>query len=132
MSNMVDVPTEELTGLALDWATDAATTGEALKVLQKLDGSGKWMFFYKDAPFPQGPVKFSTDSKQASALLERYKPLLMWDATEQWKCCITPEPNEPNYYFRQYGPTALIALCRAIVARELGSTTISVPKELVS
>lgn len=57
-TEMVEVKTADLDGLALDWAVDAIVTKKPLEVWHKEDGS-EWIFVSDGMPFP-GPDKYSS------------------------------------------------------------------------
>jgi hypothetical protein len=72
----------------------------------------------------------STDREQGYQIVEREKMLVMWDATNQWKCVLTPNMNEPHFYYRYYASTPLIAAMRCYVTKKFGDE-VEVPDELL-
>lgn len=107
--------TDKLTGPALDWA-----------VAKALGLAASWWHDYKLGY----PVSSSTDWRQGGPIIEREKiNLYTTPCPEPWKATITPDEDQPHYYFRLYGPTPLIAAMRVYVARKLGDE-IEIPKEL--
>ncbi len=125
----IKVKAGDLSGVALDWAVDAAETGDPMRVEYKKDGSGVWMLFNKHNMYaPNGPQKYSTDWKLSGPIIERERPY------EITSCC-----GDKGWYVRgrhrpcdgdqYYGETLLIAAMRCYVAAKLGDE-IEVPAEL--
>src|SRR5471032_396967 len=131
MSDFVEVKAQELSGVALDWATAKATGAAQLKVTESgavcciyamACGSGCWTAYYEP----------STDWAYGGSLIEKYAVTLTPLAISFG--------GAPSYWLAQPwdqrvmpldGPTPLIAAYRALVASVLGDT-VSVPKELLS
>lgn len=123
MSNFVEVKTAELTGPALDWAV-AKATGETLGGESIQDG---YIL-----------VGLGVDGD----LQRKFSPSTEWSQggplRDSYDVGIEPgTPNGPPYAYvpgrdleGSFGETALIALCRAIVAAKLGDV-VQVPKELI-
>lgn len=134
---LVTVPVSELTGVALNWAVDAAETGDPMRVEYKKDGSGVWMLFDKHNMYaPNGPQKYSSDWKLAGPIIDREKmdiasPRPAW---KHWKASVPTWTGTAGAIIQtheQYGPTPLIAAMRCYVASKLGET-VQVPAELLS
>lgn len=115
-AEMVEVKTADLTGLALDWAVDAALTGKPLEVWHKADG-GEWIFVSDGLPFP-GPDKYSSDWAKGGRVIGEQR--------------ITFGDNVSNYSAggfgkrTAYGPTHLVAAMRCV------GDTILVPAALLN
>lgn len=109
----------ELNGPALDGMV-AEVEGVALSAVTKgwVTGRGK----------PAGKYSPSTDWSQGGELIDRYNiELNNWSngyGGRTWLAWLSGEERELS------GATALVAICRAIVAAELGDV-VSVPAELV-
>lgn len=115
MSNMVEVKTAELTGAALNWAVmKIAFDGQDVK---------KWVLDNHAAGDPCGSP--STDWAQGGPLRDKYKV----DITEGDYAVSASILTESCECVDASGPTALVALCRAIVASKLGDV-VQVPEEL--
>lgn len=128
---VVDVQVSGLVGAALDWAVAKAENvfvhigdpelGDDLRVFFVRGGCMATVFRYSP----------STDWKIGGPLIDRYGLSLIapeegfsqWSAVKEW-CHGDIESTYPE------SPTALIAVCRAIVAGHLGEV-VSVPAELV-
>ena len=113
------IKTSELEGAALDWAVSMAICPESFKTDQK-DANGLY-------PWSTGWLRKgspSTDWSQVGPLIERYG---MWLSNDSER----PEPwiGSIGGLHMQFGPTPLIALCRAIVAMKLGHE-VDIPEEL--
>lgn len=119
-TEMVEVKTADLDGLALDWAVDAIVTKKPLEVWHKEDGS-EWIFVSDGMPFP-GPDKYSSNWAKGGRVIGEHR--------------ITFGDNISNYSAggfgkrTAYGPTHLIAAMRCIVASEHGDS-ILVPAVLL-
>ncbi len=138
MSNMIKVKAGDLSGAALDWAVDAAETGDPMRVEYKKDGSGVWMLFDKHNMYaPNGPQKYSSDWKLAGPIIERERistGVTNWDSEAyawiaHWPAYVQLAVGRVTR-FEQCGPTPLIAAMRCYVAAKLGDE-IEVPAELV-
>lgn len=129
MSDFVEVKTAELTGAALDWAVARATGADELKITDSGSvsciyemscGSGCWTGHYEP----------STDWGYGGLLVEKHRVDLIWEREGLIAAYLSDEDGYPQST-DIYGPTHLIAACRAIVAHKLGDT-VSVPKEFLS
>lgn len=117
MSAMVDVKVAELSGSALDWAVAKAQGVE-------IDLPGSDVVWAKYA----GAYSPSTDWSQGGPLIESqmvslHCPQSTYDIWAGW---VIADKGE----FCQGGDTALIAVCRTIVAAKLGDV-VNVPEELI-
>ncbi len=124
---MIEVKTSELIGAALDWAT-----AEAAGWQPKRMHGGIYMCVavlgYDDEPEP------STDWWQIGPLIEKYEIAIEptdSDPGASWRWVAKFESDGNSHGAKRWGPTPLIAACRAIVAARLGDT-VSVPAELVA
>lgn len=113
MTDLVEVKTAELIGIALDYAT------------------GKAVGAFEEGEFKFRAFNPSTRWGHAGAFIERfevtiYAPRHMRTSADGWAAQIYVV-NHPCIF---RGETPLIAACRAIVASVLGET-VSVPKELM-
>lgn len=115
------IKTEDLTGAALDWAVakaagqlDSVMMTHASHTLIHLDGH-RW------AP--------STDWSQGAPLIERYSMMIDKNFEE------FSTPEQPWFaqtdFFWCIGETVLIAICRAVVRRQLGDT-VNIPEGLIN
>lgn len=109
---MIEIKTAELTGAALDWAVARATwKGDLNSDFNKL--------FLKS-------FRPSTTWAQTGQLVDEFK---IWvsgpiRARKDWSAAVDSSTDEMR------GPTALIAICRALVQHMLGDV-VRVPAELV-
>lgn len=129
MSDFVEVKTAELIGAVLDWAVAKATGAVDLKVTEAGSvcciyemscGSGCWTGYYEP----------STDWSQGGPLIEKHHidlTLECKDLIYASLCDDSGMPVMPGDVNGAFGPTYLIAACRAIVASVLGET-VSVPR----
>lgn len=136
MTDLIEVKTADLTGPALDWAI-AQIEGIRTLMVSPRKGEPKKPF----AIFGSLALSVSGDDQSSYApstcwhcggpLIEKYMlrvaPHCMsngvvksWAADMTWPCNTMPGRT---------GPTMLVAACRAIVMKELG-TQVRVPKEL--
>lgn len=122
------IRTEHLEGLALDWAADAAKSGQLLEVRQ--NAAGDWMFFADGVPFPAGPRRFSSDWAKSGPLQEEEGIFPFCTNLGVEACQYGAKPNKAPSGSDQYGPTPLIAVARCFVAMKLGAE-VDVPAQLV-
>jgi hypothetical protein len=116
--------TQDLTGLALDWAV--------AKCLHDDD------FLFSPAPYLPDengqPAWFnpSTDWAQGGPIIERETIGLEWGPRlkEQEWLAWTPAPEQAKGEAHAYGPTPLIAAMRCYVASKMGDE-IEVPDDLI-
>lgn len=124
MSEFVEVKTAELTGAALDWAVAKVDGDKRLQTTRKQFGL--------NVPVRVVP-SYSTYWNHIGPLIEKH----IVDITVERKglfyasvCDDSGMPVMPGDVNGAFGPTHLIAACRAIVASVLGET-VSAPKDLV-
>jgi hypothetical protein len=119
---VVEMQVSGLVGPALDWAVWLAVNGEPGEAC-----STRKLIFTADRTYWQP----SEDWSQGGPLIDRYNLSLLapdegfsqWSVVKEW-CHGNIEATYPE------SPTALIAVCRAIVTANLGEV-VSVPAELV-
>ncbi|WP_085708330.1 MULTISPECIES: hypothetical protein [unclassified Pseudomonas] len=104
MNRMIRVPTEELTGPALDWAINAIEGEQQQPVAGQLD-----LFAVPDA----------------EQLITKYRVWVDVGHRHPWLADMTNNP-----FNRQIGETRAIAVFRAVVFAKRGAT-VNVPTELV-
>lgn len=129
MSNFIEMKVGELAGAALDWAVAVAGNEEPMHIRDS-----EPRLWNEDHSFGYSP---STDWEQGGPLVEKYKPWLTPPVRD-------PDPEEPYGWDAEIYdaaghevigqaigcPTALVAVCRAVVLAQLGPV-VSVPAELV-
>lgn len=134
MRTLVEVKTAELIGPTLDWAVAKAAEYEpSVYRADGLDGSVSY-----DIGLPTMSVKKpytrwspSTDWSQGGHLLERLGDVeIMQRAADDFLIFEREGLDTGSAEWRQEGPTLLIAICRSLVAKELGDV-VQVPAELV-
>lgn len=122
---MVEVKTSELIGPALDWAVAYHLNGDP--VFFKAFGA-RVLGRRITTEVANGNISPSTKWSQCGPLIDKYNMAMTcpfgMDADDEphWSCAGGGE---------SYGPTKLIAACRAIVAANSGDA-VSVPAELVN
>lgn len=137
MTDLIEVKTADLTGLALDWA---AGTADNLELELPSGFRSRTCVVWCD-PFViklEGRPDFhdktrrhwkpSSNWENGGPLIEKHAVSLHCPQStdDVWAGWVITDSGE----FCQAGDTALIAACRAIVAARLGDT-VQVPKELV-
>lgn len=145
MTDMINVAAENLEGLALDWAVGIAD-GRTLELPSAVQGRTKVVWLDPFVVKLEGRPDFhdktyrhwapSTNWEQCGPLIDKYGNSVdrvidgdpefddEVEAGYAWRSM----PGDGGYWMD--GPTALVAICRAIVAAKLG-LLISVPAELV-
>lgn len=121
MTEFVEVKTQDLIGVALDWAV-AKVVGEEVTVMPGME----WKSYHV---WTAGAFKLYSPSSiwsDCGPLIESYRIGLSW--VRDGYSAHPAKLNAPTFYI--CGPTALVAACRAIVMDKLGEIS-SVPKELV-
>lgn len=112
---MTEVKTAELSGPALDWAV-AKADGQDMALLIPVGGRvqicGMWSSNCTFSP--------SRDWSQGGPLIGKHRMSFEDGVTDYYAVCAGGEG---------YGPTHLVAACRAIVSAALGDT-VQVPSEL--
>lgn len=141
MSKMVQVKVSELTGPALDWAVAIILGWKLIPVPSDVNGlnSGhvlvppdfpdNWVFPPKGKVSQFGMLfGWSKEWFHCGPLLRFIQRLERLG--DGWECEYAPD--QPGRYgvYSVTGPTAMIAICRAVVASKLGEA-VEVPAELV-
>ena len=108
------IRTAELEDAALDWAVGVATKEPDLQLNPNCRPS-----------VARGLIRYqpSTDWSQGGPLLDEYAAALIPQMGGGWTAEIdTPTGGGDYYTHEQHGDTALVAVCRAIVAATFGAT----------
>ena len=136
MSQMVEVKTADLIGPALDWAVvkaDGRCLHERIRIVRYNDDSdhicedcGKDTYM-EPSRYSWKP---STDWSQGGPLIEKYAVKIEHFPSETIASKANARIAMHSTAYWQSGPAPLVALCRAIVAANLGEL-VSVPEELV-
>lgn len=131
MSDFVEVSTTELVGCALDWAVACSLNGSP--EFFKAFGAGilgKRILH----EVIKGRVSPSTNWAQGGPLRDEYR-VALFNANGHGVVAVFGHDNEwldiEASAADAMGPTALIALCRAIVAAKMGDV-VRVPKEIIN
>ena len=111
------IKTKDLTGAALDWAVAKADKREMLPIRQ-------WITFAELTDY-----KPTVSWALTGPLRDKYK-LDVMDFSKDVEPFISASYEKYNGLHSVEGPTALIAICRAVVACEIGDE-VEVPDELV-
>lgn len=130
------IKTSELSGAALDWAVAMAEGWEADRPCDGQIKSEYRHLLVGKCPVWGNPHNYyspSTEWAHGGPLLDKFHVSI------DWNTCNDDDPDydrEPwmdtcGQRLTSYGPTARIALCRAIVAAKLGDE-VEVPDELLS
>lgn len=132
MSEFVAVKTAELVGPALDWCVCMVATGAQYhddygRATLVIPGSAAMMDGLKRLGYAAAVPDYSSDWAQGGPLRDKYKV----DITECDHAVSASILTESCECVDASGPTALIAMCRAIVASRLGEVVL-VPKELIN
>lgn len=134
MSNLIEVRAVELIGPALDWAVAQVEKPEGFVLRDATAEIGCWVIgIAHDAADPQSWMKSgyapSTDWSQCGPLIEKYKPWLsppvgndQDDEPYGWDAEIYSDDGFEQIAHIVGAPTALVAVCRAIVHAKLGET----------
>jgi len=133
MTEFAEVETAELTGAALDWAV-AQVEGvrydpHYLSCSGYRDGADVWSNWFVSNFQP------SASWADGGRLIEKYQIDLTFErkgTIYAYPCNDDGLPDTSRQFdeYGSFGPTYLVAACRAIVAHKLGDT-VSVPKELL-
>lgn len=124
----VTVSTEDVTGPALDWIVAKCEIRNDVRDSRPrfwMHSNNKDLICFQTYNHTENPKGYdlyspSTDLKQGDEIIERHHISVFPDAAEPWKGIITPNENEPHFYFRLYGPTRLIAAMRCFVTSKMG------------
>ena len=135
MEDKIEVKTEDLIGVALDWAVAQAAGWKAARIAT-IEMPSKTVY---EIQAPSGlDLRPSTDWCQCGPLISKYQVALFPEAHDGREGTETSERWHANVYYdggEQYTTekcdTALIAACRAIVATRFGDA-VKVPAKLVS
>jgi hypothetical protein len=136
MNDMVEVKVSELIGPALDWSV-AVADGVQPTLWDVCCGNGVSNGNPNEPPecccnpivevaIGFGKWKPSTDWSQGGPLIDKHQIAVRPVDGEWWCAHLEESATLP----RSYGRGALVAICLAIVAANLGDT-VSVPKELM-
>lgn len=130
MSEFIELKTAELEGVALDWAA-----GKSAGLSLRSFGNPKYGVFIPDKKgFVDEIWVPSTSWAQCGPLITRFNIDLTIERNDLIYASVCDDsgmPVMPGDVNGAFGPTHLIAACRAIVAHKIGDT-VSVPAELVS
>lgn len=128
---MVEVPVRGLSGAALDWAVAKAEGLEPALTPPNYGDRESLVYIVGTDPL----YRPSTDWSQGGPLRDKYRVAVY--EVDQGNVAATLRGENPTFWIDEggsdadaVGPTALIAICRAIVESELGST-VTVPACLV-
>lgn len=119
------INTAELTGAALDWATAEAIDAERIKI--NSDGRTLTADLGSELRCSWSP---SSDWEECGPLIRKHHVMLESDMAEPMPEWICYAPTRMATWVTGFGNSPQIAICRAIVAAELGDT-VHVPTELV-
>lgn len=123
---MKTVNVSELEGTALDWAVAKADGVDVRPIIEKRP-SAKWEVWLSRTMEKYSP---STDWSQGGPLIEKY--CMMVDVEVAPDNETEAKAHLPDgSHWTCFGPTPLIAVCRAIVGVHAKSNTVEVPEELL-
>lgn len=126
----VEVKTSELIGAALDWAVGYAVRSNHLGVGSWQGSREAWLCDWS----VQACYSPSTDWADGGPLIDKYQLDLTFERKGLMYAYQCQDDGLPiivtEDVFGSYGPTHLIAVCRAIVNATLGET-VSIPSELM-
>jgi hypothetical protein len=108
------IETQKLKGLPLDWAVAIC-----LGAIDKKYPGGPLGFFR--AARAGGGLRYSSDESLVERLVAYRKIKIYPSPVEGWKAVLTPDEDEPAYWFQTYGETDLIAGLRCVVLSTLGA-----------
>ena len=146
MSEFVELKTSEMLGVVLNWATFCAIYTGMQPTINVVESTSRSIFpGGKPVTFPRvvslsysGAYGFehhwypSNDWEYGGPLLTRFNIDITVERKDLYYASVCDDsgmPVMPGDVNGAFGPTHLIAACRAIVASVLGET-VSVPKEL--
>lgn len=103
------IQVEDLVGPPLDWAVWKCEQPDlTVDAFLASYGGPDWTGCY------------SQDWGQTGPIIDRVRISVFEDAAAPWKAIITPDQNEPHFFYRYYGPTAQVAAMRCYVASKMG------------
>lgn len=121
MTDLIEVRVSNLIGAPLDWAVAVATDAAEIAIgehgvicIYDTPEGGCWTNLYQP----------SKDCRQCGLLVAHHRVSVIYSDETCDPCAWTDQTAA------WYGPTPLIAACRALVATKLGDT-VQVPKELM-
>lgn len=122
MSDTIETKTCELSGAALDWAV-AKADGEQIV---EFEGKHSVIVGFRLNPIrTPGGYTPSTDWSQGGPLIFEYRVNLHEVSDDCWEAWVT---GREEYRYKG-GDAPLVAICRAVIASQLGDT-VNVPAEL--
>ncbi len=125
------IKTNELTGIALDWAVAKCEEDAAYSIeLREKGHAGRRPFMRDVSPSSAGGgwwPQHSTDWAQGGPIIERERIVLGY--LNGLSCATTFEDDK--HQCMEFGPTPLIAAMRCYVASKLGAE-VDVPNELTN
>jgi hypothetical protein len=134
MTEFVEVKTAELNGAALEWAVAKAEGWNPLLMpIGRTEYSVGVTAVDLEGSVTGFACRYSTDWSQGGPLIAKHRIDLTFDRDGLVFAYLCDEDGlelPSSNKWEVFGPTHLIAACRAIVASVLGET-VSVPKELV-
>ncbi|WP_237387320.1 phage protein NinX family protein [Xenorhabdus sp. Sc-CR9] len=114
--------TNELTGIALDWAV-AKAIGLDVSLMDYSDSSGQYLCSVGSDPESEGTeYSPSTDWEQCGSLIEKYQIVLT--------CNVMAKGPVWSAGYWHDGETPQIAVCRNVVDTQLGGV-VDVPNEFI-
>lgn len=131
MSQFVEVKTAELTGPALDWCVCMVAAGAQYhddygRATLVMPGAAAMMDGLKRPGYAASVPDYSSDWALGGPLRDKYDVGIEPGVPDGLRYAYVPGRDLDG----SFGETALIALCRVIVATELGDV-VQVPAELV-
>jgi hypothetical protein len=115
------VSVSELTGAALDWCV-----AMSIGLVAALYNSNDIEYFKDDIQVYEDGFSPSTNWTQGGPLIDKYHVFLEKFPQSQW---LAKAYDDEWCRGKSEGPTALIAICRAVVTLKLGKT-VEIPEEL--
>ncbi|MDE9571291.1 phage protein NinX family protein [Xenorhabdus bovienii] len=120
------IKTSELTGRALDWAVCLAIGGTANEDNTEVQAPNNGYYLLSNG---KGNFTPSTDWSQCGELIEKHRVELDFNSvSEEWSAYIFNFEELESVI--EDGDTPQIAICRAVVATQLGDE-VDIPDELV-
>ena len=139
MNQMIELQTAVLHGPALNWAVAKAIGAGEIKVVEWGDGKTVSCIYQRpDGGCWANHYSPSTEWDQGGLLLDEHHVQTSYNGngfsqspTGEYWCAYVCEDNGREVRPSGGGPTALIAICRAVVA-SVFPNTVQVPAELVT